>query len=322
MIMHATSEYAGNMTGHDGASAYFSVPEHALDPALFTTDSRLIPGIRDEILGALFDFLRHEGIQAGSWLHAWLAGSGVSYQWKASRGNGDLDVLLGVDAGTFAALNPGLPAASRQDLAALLNEQMKKYLWPLTAATTFAGTTYEVTYYWNWRVSGDIDVIRPYAAWDLMTSQWTVPPDPEPAVKFPRDWYIRAGEDGLQVRRLYSQWSQHMADVLLLPEGNPSRITAAAALRRVTAELRATWDVIHDGRREAFTGNGKGWGDWANFRWQAAKGNGTTGLLREVIADDDRRRAAEDTKLYGGPIAPGEVALRRAAAAHGRWLRP
>lgn len=321
MIMNTTSEYAGNMAATSGASAYFSAPEHALDPALFGSDNRLNPGVRDEILGALFDFLRHEGIQAGSWLHAWLAGSGISYQWRASRGNGDLDVLLGVDLGTFAALNPDLFTGNRQDLAATLNEQMKKYLWPLTAATTFGGTAYEVTYYWNSQVAGDIDVIRPYAAWDLMTGQWTVPPDPEPAVKFPHDWYERAGKDAADIADMYREWSRHLADVLLLPQDSPSGVTAAAALRRVTAQLRAAWDVIHDGRRNAFTANGKGWGDWANFRWQAAKGNGTTGLLREVIADDDRRRAADDTRLYGGPIAPGEIALRRAAAAHSRWLR-
>lgn len=321
MIMNATSEYAGNMAATSGASAYFSAPEHSLDPALFSSDNRLNPGVRDEILGALFDFLRHENIQAGSWLHAWLAGSGISYQWRASRGNGDLDVLLGVQVPGFLAINPGFAAGDRAGLAGVFNEQMKKYLWPLTAATTFGGTTYEVTYYWNPQVSNDIDVIRPYAAWDLMTSDWTVPPDPEPTVRFPRDWHIRAGEDALHIRRLYSQWSQHMADILLLPPDNPAAVTAASALRRVTGELRSIWDVIHDGRRSAFTGNGEGWGDWHNFRWQAAKLNGTTGLLREVITDDDRRRAADDTRLYGGPIAPGEVALRRAAAAHSRWLR-
>jgi|SRR5581483_758879 len=322
MIMLATSGYAEKMTTGPGASAYFSTPEHSLDPALFTADNRLNPGARDEILRPLFDFFKHEGIQNGSWLHAWLAGSGVSYQWKASRGNGDLDVLLGIDPDRFAAINPGFAAGSTTQLAATFNEQMKKYLWPLTAAKILGGTTYEVTYYWDPAVSRDITVIRPYAAWDLIASGWTVPPDPEPDIRFPHDWYERAGQDAAHVGQLYRQWSQNLADVLLMPDSNPSKVTAAAALARVTAELRRTWDTIHDGRRYAFTGNGKGWGDWANFRWQAAKRNGITDLLREVIAWDNQRRAAEDTKLYGGPIAPGEIALRRAAAAHSRWLQP
>lgn len=321
MIMLPASEYAEKMITGQGASAFFSVPEHALDPALFTADDRLHPVVRSEILGRLQEFLNGQGIRGGDWLRAWLAGSGVSYQWRASRGNGDLDVLLGADPARFLALNPGLAAGSRTDLAALLNERLKARLWPVTAATAFGGTVYEITYYWNPQVSDDITVIRPYAAWNLITSGWDVKPDPEPSVTFPRDWHERAGQDAASVQALYREWSQALADVLLLPQASPSRVTAEAGLRRVTGQIRATWDVIHDGRRNAFTGDGKGWGDWANFRWQAAKGNGTIALLREVIAGDDARRAEQDTRLYGAPVTPGDLALRRAATAHGRWSR-
>lgn len=316
--MLLTSVYGEKMNGQQGASAYFSSPEQYLDPALFSTDCRLDVDVRDHVLGALYDFFKHEGIQVGSWLHAWLAGSGVSYQWKASRGNGDLDVLLGIEPGLFASLNPDFPAGNRKQLAAAVNEQMKKYLWPLTAATTFGSTTYEVTYYWNPEVTTDIRVIRPYAAWNLDTSRWDVEPDPEPALKFPHDWHARAGQDAARVAQLYHEWSQDLHDVLLLPSTAPARITAVLSLRRVTAELRATWDLLHDGRRSSFSG-GAGWGDWHNFRWQAAKANGTVGLLREVVRDDDQRRSAEDTRLYGGPVDPAEIALRRAAMSYRRW---
>lgn len=303
-----------------GASAYFSKPEHALDPALFSADGRLNPDIRDYVLSHLFDFFRWEGIQVGNWLHTWLAGSGISYQWKASRGNGDLDVLLGVDLAVFSDLNPEFAAGSRQQLAATVNEQMKKYLWPLTAQARFGESTYEVTYYWNPEVSDDITVIRPYAAWNLDDSQWDVLPDPHPPVwSFPDSWHTATVLDAGHVRSLYSIWSQHLADVMLLPPSNPSSVTAAAGLKRVTAELRSVWDLLHNGRRSAFTADGQGWADWHNYRWQAAKANGTIDLLREVIAEDDHRRAAEDTRLYGGPIQPGELALRRAASRYSRW---
>lgn len=307
------------MTAAAGASAYFSAPEQVLDPALFTAAGTLSPDVRDHILSALYDFFKHEGIQVGSWLHAWLAGSGVSYQWRASRGNGDLDVLLGIDPRLFAALNPDFPAGSRKQLSAAINEQMKKYLWPVTAATGFAGTTYEVTYYWDPEVTTDIRTIRPYAAWNLDTSRWDVEPDPQPAIRFPHEWHAAAGQDAARVAALYREWSQDLHDVLLLPATAPAHVTAESALRRVTAELRAIWDLLHGGRRSAFTGDGGGWGDWHNFRWQSAKANGTIGLLREVIRDDDQRRAAGDTRLYGGPIDPAEVALRRAAMSYRRW---
>lgn len=306
--------------GPGGASAYFSTPEQTLDPALFAADGTLHPGVRTYVLDALYGFFRREGIQIGSWLHAWLAGSGISYQWKASRGNGDLDVLLGIDTAAFLTLNPGFAAGSRQLLADTLNEQMKTLLWPATAHAGLGGSVYEVTYYWNPEVSADIRVIHPYAAWDLDSSRWDVPPDPAPRVEgFPPEWHERARIDAGRVLALYGQWSQDLHDVLLLAPDNPSRSRAAASLARVTAELRLIWDTLHAGRRSAFVGDGEGWGDFHNFLWQSAKAAGLTERLLEVIREDNQRRAAEETGLFGAPIIPAGTALRRAALLQSRW---
>jgi hypothetical protein len=305
-----------------GASAYFSVPEPNLDPSLFSGSGILLPQVSAYILGMLGEFFRREGIQHGPWLHAWLAGSGASYQWKASRGDSDLDVLLGISIVSFTSMNPGLGTWNRQQLAGILNEQMRKYLWPLTAAVPFGGSTYEITYYWNPQVSDDIRVIRPYAAWNLLTGNWDVPPDPDPpAASFPPEWETAAGNDASLVCSLYRDWSAALHDTLLLPAGDPARASAAAALQRVTAQMRGIWDVLHEGRRSAFTEGGNGWADWHNYRWQAAKRNGILGLLREVIREDDQRRAATETSLYGAPVDPAEIALRRAASSHTRWAQ-
>lgn len=305
-----------------GASAYFSPPEQNLDPSLFTPDGTLQPGVRDYVLSALYGFFTHEGITTGTWLHAWIAGSGASYQWRASRGNGDLDVLLGVEARQFADLNPGFAAGSTRILADALNEQMKKYLWPLTDHSQIGGSVYEVTYYWNHTVSTDIRVIHPYAAWNLLTSQWDVHPDPALALHaFPAEWEEQAQADAARVIDVYREWSQALADYLLTPANGPAYGNAAVRVAQAAGELRYIWDLLHEGRRSAFTGNGKGWADWHNYRWQAAKASGTVDLLREAVREENTRKAATETTLYGAPIEPSEIALRRAALAYTRWNR-
>lgn len=323
--MHATGT-VNTMTvadqGFHGASAYFSEPAKTLDPDLFT-GNLLRADVKDYILHHMASFLDAERVSTGPWLHAWLAGSGVSYQWHASRSQpgtpGDLDVLLGIDPVMFAQANPGISLTSRNDLAALLNSQMKKYLWPLTAAAKLGTATYEVTYYWNPEVSDDIRVIHPYAAWSLDNDRWDVPPDPAPAADgFPPEWQDAAWRNDRLALDAYSRWSQDLADVLTFPAHNPAAVRARVGLQRTTAELRQIWETLHDGRRYAFTGGGLGWGDWHNYRWQHAKAAGVIDRLREVIGWDDQRRAAEDTRLYGAPIEPAELALRRAASAY-RW---
>ena len=289
---------------HRGASAYFTAAEPGLDPSLFSGGS-LRPEIRDYVLGHLSDFLRRQSITAGSWLHAWLAGSGISYQWKASRGNGDLDVLLGISPTRFTAANPGFGGLTRQQLAGSVNGLLKSFLWPLTAQAVFGGSTYEVTYYWNPDVTDDIRAVHPYAAWSLDSSRWDVAPDPQPPVTgFPQEWFDRTAEDAARILELYRNWSQNLADVLVLPPPGVIPGTARAALARVTAELRSIWDTLHDGRRSAFTAGGQGWADWHNFRWQAAKASGTASLLRDVIRTSSLRQAENETSLDGALWSP------------------
>ena len=71
-------------------TSYFSSPAAGLDPRLFR-DNRLIGSVRNGILSILFDHLRRHYYNPDAYIHAWLAGSGVSYQWAANRTPGDLD---------------------------------------------------------------------------------------------------------------------------------------------------------------------------------------------------------------------------------------
>ena len=69
-------------------TSYFSSPAAGLDPRLFR-DNRLIGSVRNGILSILFDHLRRHYYNPDAYIHAWLAGSGVSYQWAANRTPGD-----------------------------------------------------------------------------------------------------------------------------------------------------------------------------------------------------------------------------------------
>lgn len=307
------------VTAAHGKSAYFSPPEQELDPALFT-GMLLQQDIRDWIITQLISFWEWEGITPGAWLHAWLAGSGISYQWAADRGNGDLDVLLGIDYDMFITGNPDLSIGSRADLAAIINDHLKTWLWPLTANAELGGKTYEVTYYWNAAVGSDITVVRPYAAYNLATSAWDVLPQPVPAAAgFPRQWADQAHADTERVLQVYQDYSHSLADASRLPASNPGFAAAMRGLDRTTAELRLIWETLHEGRRSAFGPGGQGYGDWHNYRWQAAKNSGITGILRGVIKEADQRKLATETRLHGAPIEPAELALRRAATRHTAW---
>ena len=99
-----------------GSTSYFSAPSSQLDPKLFD-DNGLKPWARSGILSILFDYLGTHYANPHQWVHVWLAGSGVSYQWEAAREPGDLDCLIGVDYVKFRQDNPGFTGFSDQEIA-------------------------------------------------------------------------------------------------------------------------------------------------------------------------------------------------------------
>ena len=67
-----------------GETSYFSKPNEGLDPRLFR-DGNLLPAVRDAILTLLANHLGLRYTESSAWATAYLAGSGVSYQWSAHR---------------------------------------------------------------------------------------------------------------------------------------------------------------------------------------------------------------------------------------------
>jgi len=295
-----------------GHSGYFSSPTEGLDPDLFIGD-RIRLDVREKIIAPLDAFFRQRGLSDwGRYTRVWLAGSGISYQWDADRGNGDLDVLIGIDAAELRRVAPPFQGLSDTEAADVLNSWLRRDLWPLTAQTRIGSKVYEVTYYWNPGVTdspGAIRSIRPYAAYDLTTPGWVVRPPrlpSDPALLYPREWHQAIQREVQTAREILSRFNAARAQVLSTT--GPAQTNALTRMRLAAAQAAALYDDIHMGRRAAFRQGGEGYRDWANFRWQSHKRYGTAQALAAVrrLADEASQQAS--AALYGGPVADAEAA--------------
>ena len=253
--------------------SYFKAPSHGLDPHLFDAE-KLKPvvgtAISYELGRELAKHLRLHG--SSEWLSVWLAGSGVTYQWD---GNTDLDVLFGVDYPRFAAWNPEFDKLPEDEVASYVNSELREDLWPRTANMDLQGKEFEVTYYWNPGIGRDIRAINPYAAYDIKRDRWAVRPPslpPDPRSLYPQEWHAAAEEDTKRAYAINTAYHQASEDL----NG------------RSAAMARWLYDEIHHGRAAAFAAAGKGYSDFANFRWQSAKEHGLIDMLKGIISHADR----------------------------------
>lgn len=297
-----------------GESGYFSAPDSGLDPHLFIGE-QLRGDVRLDIVQKLYAFLGLHWHQPESWARAWLAGSGVSYQWSAARGNGDLDCLIGVDWSKFRQCNHGYEGLVDHELTTMLNDELRDGLWPRTALTRFHGQAYELTYYINENAQ-DIRNIHPYAAYDLISGTWTVRPPKlpaDPSTLYPKAWGQEIGREAQRASDIITRYHKAKDKAAAIPV-HTGAWTNAMALTRVAAEqATAMYDDIHHGRREAFTEFGSGYGDWHNFRWQSHKANGIVPALRKIAEEHQAVDEQHQRQLYGRVLTDPEHDLIRAA---------
>lgn len=308
-----------------GHSGYFSAPAITLDPDLFLPDEHLRPDVRVWLLAVLENGLRRYLDLSGvsEWLHAWLAGSGITYQWSADRGNGDLDVLFGVDMQRFVHWNPDYQGIPERDVADRADRVLRQKLWPQTAhyRPGPGQQEYEATFFWAPGTGSDISRIHPYAAYDLKRDVWIVRPPNVPAdphALYPAEWYEAAGRDTDLAERLVRSHGRLSARLSSSPADSAAWRNAGAELTRVRQDAISLFADIHGGRTEAFGEQGHGYSDWHNFRWQQAKASGVVGGLRAIRDAARRASLAEDKQLYGGPINAPETLLTREALRYGR----
>jgi len=259
------------------STSYFSEPSKTLDPTLFD-NRRLKSWVRQgimELLDGLFnkEFRHHE-----IWAHPWLAGSGVSYQWQASRHPADLDCLVGVDFVQFRKANPEYSGLMDSEIAEMINEFFRSTLQPKTE--DWHG--YELTFYVN-EHSTDIREINPYAAYDLKYDEWTVPPDPSQAAPVKPEWDVAAEADTRMAQQIHTRFTSALNDYQV-SHADATRRNAEVKMAAAKTQANALFDEIHGNRRQAFSLDGAGYYDFNNYRWQAGKRSGTVDVLRVIRA--------------------------------------
>jgi hypothetical protein len=303
-----------------GESGYFSTPSTRLDPRLFSGDS-VRTEVRNWVLNTLYSFWSSRYRNPRDWSTVWIAGSGISYQWEAARGNGDLDILIGVDFDGFLDDNPKFAGMPEADLAEIFNQEFHTYLWPTTAHTEINETgapneigqenIFEVTFYVNPGAT-DIRDINPYAAYNLTANAWTVRPPEGDSFTHPKAYYDQAESEAEQARGLLGQYNTLAAQAKAMNPGSPGWHNAMRQVELVVGQASSLYDSIHLGRKQAFSKGGSGYGDYYNFRWQYHKQHGTAQALHAVGAAHSAAQSEYATAMYGGAIDGADVALRRA----------
>lgn len=287
-------------------TSYFSAPSDTLDPTLF--DGRAIKSwVRQGIHALLYGFLGKRYRQAETWAHAWLAGSGVSYQWSAARQPGDLDCLVGVDYVHFRKANPEYAGLSDTEISMQINEEFRAELQPQT--DNWNG--YELTFYVNPGAT-DIRTIKPYAAYDLKYDDWTVAPDPTAEAPHNPSWEAVVGSDRQQATQAITRFTQALSDVKM-SHNDASRRNAEARLYASLQQGSSLFDEIHANRSQAFSATGEGYADFHNYRWQAGKREGTIEDLRKIRSYADSLRQSAESQTYGVELPSADVLIRRAA---------
>lgn len=323
----ARAAAAGPVGVHEGQSGYFSAPSNSLDPRLFHGD-HLRPEVRSWLIQTLFSYWSQHYRSSTLWSTVWLAGSGISYQWNADRGNGDLDVLVGVDWPLFFEANPGMRGLSSTEAADQINQELHRDLWPRTATTQIAtegpinGPTkglffgdFEVTFYVN-ATGSDIRDIHPYAAYDVGRDRWTVKPPvlpKDPRALYPKEWWDYVEDERRLADSLIQRYNHVQGSVGTSVRGGAAYSSNSRNLTVVADQIAALYDDIHLGRRAAFGEQGEGYGDFANFRWQAHKRFGTAQALHEVWSARHTGTTDFETDTYGQPLTNAQETLRAAA---------
>ena len=287
-------------------TSYFSEPEHSLDPELF--QGRVLHAwVRQGIQSLLFNFLNNKYRHADLWAHPWLAGSGVSYQWSASRNPGDLDCLIGVAYEQFRKANPEFRGLSDTEISEQLNEDFRNELQPQTEDWN----GYELTFYVNPGAT-DIRSIKPYAAYDLKYDEWTVYPDPNAHAPQNPSWEQVASSDYTAAHQAVTRYTAALND-LQTAHGGPQRRNAEARLSAASQQGLALYDEIHTNRSQAFSQSGSGYADFHNFRWQAGKRTGAIQMLRSIREAIREQAAAASANTYGVELPDTATLIRRAA---------
>ena len=207
----------------------------------------------------------------------------------------------------FRKANPSYIGLTDREIADQLNEGFREELQPQTE--NWNG--YELTFYVN-PTATDIKAIKPYAAYDLKYDEWTVTPNPHMTAPTKPEWENVAQSDHQLSHQAFTRFGTALND-LKYARDNASRRNAEVRLNAAVQQGNALYEEIHGNRGEAFSASGEGYGDFHNYRWQAAKGYGTIDKLRTMRDYAKSVKTNTQADLYGVELPNTDTLIRRAA---------
>jgi len=287
------------------STSYFSKPQVILDPRLFR-NQKLIPSVREGILATLFNFLEEHFTSPADWSYVWLAGSGVSHQWAADRTPGDLDCLVGIQYPKFRMANELYKGLSDKEISSMFNQLFRLSLWPQTA--DYMGA-FELTFYVN--VQTDIRKIKPYAAYSLISDDWSVAPTMDEALPNP-EFDKKIDRDKTMAAEIIVRYGVAL-DQIHNATNPAARVNAERALKLAISQGVALYNDIHGSRSYAFSESGEGYLDYANYRWQEGKASGVVQALAKLKELEDAAQKDFASATYGIELPDVSTLIRRAA---------
>jgi hypothetical protein len=211
----------------------------------------------------------------------------------------------------FRKANPEFVGLSDSEISNQINEDFRNLLQPKT--TDWNG--FELTFYVN-PGGNDIRDIKPYAAYDLRYDEWTVTPSPLASPPAIPAWENTALADQKMASQISTRYVAAMNE-LRTATGDAQRRNSETRLKMAMEQAVNMFEDIHMGRRLAFSNEGDGYADFHNYRWQAAKREGTIQALKP-IRQQAMAMAMEDMQSKYGMELPDTTTLIRKAALYGK----
>jgi hypothetical protein len=213
----------------------------------------------------------------------------------------------------FRKANPEFLGLTDTEISNQINDDFRNLLQPKTADWN----GFELTFYVN---PGGFDIrdIKPYAAYDLKYDEWTVTPSPLASAPAISAWENTASADRGMASQISTRYLAALNE-LRTAKGDAQRRNSETRLRMAMEQAVNMYEDIHMGRRLAFSTVGEGYADFHNYRWQAAKRDGTIQSLKPIHARAMAIMEEEAQAKYGIDL-PDTTTLIRRAALYGKRL--
>ena len=148
----------------------------------------------------------------------------------------------------------------------------------------------------------------------MTDDNWTVPPPPMTPEVDPA-WEGAAERDRLGAIDILTRYisAKNLFDSAT---NDAVKANARASMRSAMSQGITLYDSIHEERSKAFGPEGKGYGDFANYRWQAGKRSGVVQALRDIKKSLEEEMSQFSQQTYGTADFPDtQTLIRRAATA-------